>query len=71
LGIGASLMGCDHVIGFDIGKLNDDSQLGKIYYCCCLDEAVLDTCWVNLRKVDVSNEDLIHSDVQSVSFASG
>jgi hypothetical protein len=43
LGIGASLMGCDHVIGFDIGKLNDDSQLGKIYYCCCLDEAVPNT----------------------------
>lgn len=36
-----------------------------------IDESALETCWINLRKLEIDNVDLIHSDLHSISFATG
>ena len=34
-----------------------------------VDEDALETCWVNLRKMEIGNVDLIQSDIQSIQLA--
>ena len=74
LGIAASTMGCASVLGFDIGLLvilYKRVSLQLFFYYGLLDESALETCWVNIQKLEIENFDIIHSDLDSIGFANG
>jgi predicted RNA methylase len=35
-----------------------------------VDSDALDTCWVNIHKLDIQNVDIIQSDIQTIKFSS-